>query len=87
MMMYQQLLRIWYVSPYGLGLVCFVVAAGLSREAAFFNYQIAHGLAPPLSHPDFLAVVSMSVLCLFSFKHNATPLLLCVHAVSVLLKT
>jgi len=50
MMMYQQFPRIWYVSPYGLGLVL------LSwREAAFHNYHIAHGLPPPpFYHPDSL---------------------------------
>jgi len=34
-----------------------------------------------------IKVVAMSMLCLFSLKHDDTPLLLCVHAVSVLLKT
>jgi len=36
------------VSPYGLVLLC-------CRGAAFFEYQIVHGLPPPpFSHADFL---------------------------------
>ena len=50
MTMYQQFSRLWYVCPYGLGLVLHCC-----RKAAFPNYQIVHGLAPPLlSHPDSL---------------------------------
>jgi len=46
----QQSLRLWYVSPFGLGLLLLCC-----REAAFFNYQIVYGLpSPPLSQPDFL---------------------------------
>ena len=33
-----------------------------------------------------IPVVSMSVLCLFSLKYEATTLLICAHAVSILLK-
>jgi len=40
--------RIWYVSPYGLGLVLLCWQA-----AVFSNYQIVHGLPlPPFFHPD-----------------------------------
>jgi hypothetical protein len=50
MMMYQLFPEIRYVSPHCqcLFLLCW-------REAAFFNYQIVHGLPPPpFSHPHSL---------------------------------
>jgi len=44
----QQSPRLWYVSPYGPGLVLLCCL-----EVAFSNYQIVHGLPPPpLSQPE-----------------------------------
>ena len=51
MTMYEQFPRIWYVSPYGLGLLVF-----RWREAAFPDHQIAMGCPLPS-----LTLTSLSV--------------------------